>query len=143
MSILKTYYVQLRHFGGQRGDMRCVYVKARSLEAANAEFLRQYPDDYCEHTAELKSKNRKWRKSMYRPSPVFKSGLPRYGQYIYRHKGRKVKGRKNYPVPKDGWDYERPGATFTYVETINAPLRDFLTNWAQLLHHSLAVPELS
>lgn len=143
MSVLKTYYAQLRHFGGERGNMRDIYVKARSLEAADVEFMKQYPDDYTDHTAQLKSKNWKECKSMYRPSPIFESGRPRFGQYIYRHKGRKVKGRKNYPIPKDGWVYEYPGINFTYVESIDFPLRDFITDWTRVLHHSLAVPELS
>lgn len=130
MSILKTYYVQIRNDDRTLDDL---YVKARSLKEADSKALELRPEDYCPGTIEratAKSVSLEWsRHYSDRNKPFCSGGYRVAGKFIYRHKGRKKKGRKNYGrLP-----WACPPITITYTETYSKAFCDLMDGWFQQL----------
>lgn len=75
-----------------------------------------------------------------RKFPAFRHGA-RGGQFLYRHKGKRKRGRKNYP--NRYWRRRLPPVTVTFIETISRPLSDTMRDWVKLITHPPVEPSAS
>lgn len=132
MSLLKTYLVVYKHSDTREIDHH--KRRARSLKQLKLDMIQEFgdPNEIADHWYI----EGRYRKEMRRPiswvnTALFESGGVRGGQYVYRHKGRKLRGRKHYPQRK----YSRVSSpvAFTYTESYATPVRQFLQGWAELL----------
>lgn len=94
MSILKTYVAQIDY---PDGSIEHVQTKARRIQDVLPQLEEQYPDASWIADPVRLDKGRRESKSLWRSEPIFRHKLSRGGRYIYRHKGKKLKGKPNYP----------------------------------------------
>jgi hypothetical protein len=131
MTIKKSYRFQIEH---DDGSIDNVVIKGKTLTDARDAFMQEYPDlDWHDFGERLKEPR------FSRSNSMFYNSARRGGQYLYQHKGRKKRGRKNYPTPKGRWLRVRR-MSFTFTETISMPVRDFFQNWVGMLAQDTGLP---
>lgn len=127
MTIKKTYELQVVY-----QDDSFDHIERKALTPAEAlkDAKQEYPTAH--HISVTGRKNdAKWRRyyKTYQGMPIFPHNPNRFGEYVYRHKGRPAKGRKvQRPCPYGarlflvGWE------VFYDTPTINV-LQDWLTRF--------------
>ena len=132
MTIQKTYCFQIEKDGDDDYELHDVRIKARTRDEACDIAEAKYADDhYVVYRGRL---NQARRRNKYdSPSYTPPIGLRRYGgkigRYVFQHKGKKIRGRKNYPTPRGGWAKIRAPLTFSWTESYSKPFSDFLKDW--------------
>lgn len=132
---IKTYVVEYG-FDEEMHQTYRVRVKAQSKRAAQDVFYETYPehkDDYVNVLGTVTDERRSDRRFSPFGDPLFRSGALRFGEFIYRRKGRKVRGRRNYPAPKRGWcPRSHNRIAFTFTEHYSAPVSNAMKRWLEL-----------
>lgn len=129
MSIIKTYMVRYKDYETDKVS----YLKRRALSmkqletALFEEFGEPFGEDGCWRIEGRYATEEKFR---HIDTSTFPYNTGRHGQYTYRHKGRKQRGRKNYP-PKY-WRRSRAEASFVYTESVSRPVSEFLQSWVDV-----------
>lgn len=138
MSILKTYKVMIFFEEGE--DSVEEFIKARSAKhAEELVFAQNVGVDWVMVDRALTA--RQYDRMFTTRGPTFMSGrLSRGGQYMYRHKGRKLRNRRNYPERKLGWFKAGP-LVFTYTETYSRPFVDSMNDWFNEVITASELPE--
>lgn len=138
MTIKKSYRFQIEH---EDGSIEDVIFKGKTEPDARAALMQEYPDlSWYDWGDRLKLPRRD---RLMQFSRVFYNSCRRGAQYIYQHKGRKKRNRRNYPTPRMGWRRPLGPMSFSFTETISMPMRNFFEKWAGLLAQDtgLTVPD--
>lgn len=142
MSILKTYAVQVHHVDGGIDNVK---IKARSLPEANRLLEEQYAssDSYVALPAVRLDVDRKqWKDhwSSYSPHTTSKKDVfankSRFGRFVFRHKGRKIRGKPNYAIPNGGYGDPQKLVVFLWQEKYGRSTRDFLREWTKQINQN-------
>ena len=123
MTIKKTYEIQVDYPNGE-----ILHVKRKAITAkqavldAQAEFMNA---DYVYVTRRSREMD-----NLLSEKPLLFRQRNRNSLYQYRHKGKKKKGRKNYPRLR-----KRPPLNFTitFTETYSEPVSKALKAWTDLM----------
>ncbi len=125
MTIKKTYEVQVEYPNGEILHVKRKGITSEQTEVdAQAEFMNA---DYVYVTGRTRDLDPDRFMSK---DPMLFGRRNRNALYQYRHKGKKKKGRKNYPRMRRR---QNPNFTITYTETYSEPVSKALKAWEDMM----------
>ncbi len=128
MSIVKTYLIQVTHHDQSISHVRRKAISRRAIETViEQEFSEEC---YASVLGLARVEARKDKKGFLAKEPVFGRWSRKIGARLtYRHKGRRKKGRRNYPPIAKRW-VSSP-ITFTWTETYSPEMSAAMQEWTK------------
>lgn len=127
MTIRKNFVFLLSTAQGETYKTR----KALTAAAARASLTYEYPEA---HYIELQVRGKKTRDD----NPIFPYRAERFGEYVYRHKGKAKKGRKAYPAQRHYFKQ----IIVPWAGPFEEPVQRYLDSWAAVVLRNKSVVEV-